>query len=136
MRLQIFARKKNRSCLCNQLTNFMPVGNCSVMIPSCLLYVAFLIIFYSLYHRESQVLLISEAKSGWPVPIAKPVELSSLYMRSARVILPQLVLSNESNWLQICWMSFSDIFPISLSLYITNSDLLQPQSNQQHILSS
>jgi len=50
-------------------------------------------------------------------------------MRSARVILPQLVLSNESNWLQICWMSFSAIFPISLSLYITNSDLLQPTTH-------
>ena len=40
----------------------------------------------------------------------------SLSMRSATVIFPQLLLSSASNWLQICRMSFSAIFPISLSL--------------------
>lgn len=45
-------------------------------------------------------------------------------MRSARVIFPQFPVSSRSNCLHTCKISISEIFPIALSLYITNSDLL------------
>lgn len=45
-------------------------------------------------------------------------------IRSARLIFPQFPESSLSNWVQICITSFSDTFPISLSLYMTYSDLL------------
>lgn len=49
-------------------------------------------------------------------------------IRSASVIFPQFPESSLSNWAQICITSFSDTFPISLSLYMTYSDLLHTQS--------
>lgn len=51
--------------------------------------------------------------------------VQSLSMRSASMILLQLLLSIMPNWLQIGTMSFSAILSISLSLYMTYSALLQ-----------
>lgn len=50
-------------------------------------------------------------------------------IRSASVIFPQLPASSLSNFSLTCMMSFSDTFPISLSLYITYSDLLHVQNS-------
>lgn len=62
--------------------------------------------------------------------------VQSLSMRSASVILPQLLLSKLSNWLQIWTMSFSAILPISLSLYTTYSALLQESKSTLDFLPS
>lgn len=52
------------------------------------------------------------------------------------MILPQFPVSSRSKILHICSMSFSEIFPISFSLYITNSDLLKPFKNLNYFQST
>lgn len=82
------------------------------------------------FHLEEIVKAKPKKFPGFLVPNREPRMSQLLYIRSATVILPHLPSSIKSNWLQICRMSFSAIFPISLSLYMTNSDLLQGETNQ------